>query len=31
VNRIVNEGAAIDATFDQLLREPAGSELAGLA
>jgi glycerol-3-phosphate dehydrogenase (NAD(P)+) len=31
VNRIVNEGAAIDDTFDQLLRGPADLELAGLA
>jgi glycerol-3-phosphate dehydrogenase (NAD(P)+) len=30
VNRIVNKGAAIEATFDELLAHPVGSELAGL-
>jgi glycerol-3-phosphate dehydrogenase (NAD(P)+) len=30
VNRIVNEGASIDAAFAELLAQPTGSELAGL-
>jgi glycerol-3-phosphate dehydrogenase (NAD(P)+) len=30
VNRIVNEGAAIEPTFAELLAHPGGSELAGL-
>jgi glycerol-3-phosphate dehydrogenase (NAD(P)+) len=30
VNRIVNEGAAIEAVFAELLAHPVGSELAGL-
>ncbi len=30
VNRIVNEGAAIEPTFAELLARPAGTELAGL-
>ena len=31
VNRIVNEGAAIEATFAELLAEPTGAELADLS
>jgi glycerol-3-phosphate dehydrogenase (NAD(P)+) len=31
INRIVNQGAAIDAAFAELLGQPAGPELAGLA